>query len=256
MVIEGGQVIDRILGGMDWVIGEGVRILSMSLGLRGYTPAFQAIVDALRRANVLPVIAVGNEYPNTSRSPGNYANVLSVGAMDASDKVADFSGSQRFNRVDDPLVPDVVAPGVAILSCVPGGKYEEMDGSSMATPHVAGLAALLLQAKPKATATELEEAILRSCSRPAGMPQARGNRGVPDAAKAFGILTGAALPVAASAAPSTKPPRRAKPTSLERMPVAGGARPKRTKAGAKVGLSKGKAARSDRRRRTRREKTA
>ena len=79
MVIEGGQVIDRILAGMDWLIGEGVHIMSMSLGLRGFTPAFQAVIDALRAANVLPVIAVGNEGPNTSRSPGNYANVLSVG---------------------------------------------------------------------------------------------------------------------------------------------------------------------------------
>ena len=82
MVIEGGQVIDRILAGMDWVIGEGAQILSMSLGLRGFTPAFQTVVTALRNANVLPVIAVGNEGPNTSRSPGNYDTVLAVGAMD------------------------------------------------------------------------------------------------------------------------------------------------------------------------------
>jgi subtilisin len=257
MVIEGGQVIDRILAGMEWLIGEGVRIMSMSLGLRGYTPAFQTVVDALRAANVLPVIAVGNEFANTSRSPGNYANVLSVGAMDTTDKVADFSGSQHFNRPGDQLVPDLVAPGVAILSCAPGGKYEEMDGSSMATPHVAGLAALLLQAKPEATATQLEEAILGSCSRPAGMPAARANRGVPDAVKAFSILTGAALPVAAAVAAATKPPRRARPTGLERMPVAGGAaRAKKTKARAMGGSPKGKAARSGRRRRTRRGKTA
>ena len=95
MVIEGGNVIARVLSGMDWVIEQGARILSMSLGLRGFTPAFQTVVDALRRANVLPVIAVGNEGPNTSRSPGNYVNVLSVGAMDASDQVWDRSCSQR-----------------------------------------------------------------------------------------------------------------------------------------------------------------
>ena len=165
MVIEGGQVIDRILAGMDWVIGEGVRVMSMSLGLQGYTPAFQAVIDALRAANVLPVIAVGNEGPNTSRSPGNYANVLSVGAIDENDQIAGFSGSQQFERPTDPLTPDLVAPGVAILSSVPDGKYKLMDGTSMATPHVAGLAALLLQAKPAATATQLERAILNSCSR-------------------------------------------------------------------------------------------
>lgn len=243
MVIEGGQVIDRILAGMDWVIGEGVRIMSMSLGLRGYTPAFQAIVDALRAANVLPVIAVGNEYANSSRSPGNYANVLSVGAMDATDEVAEFSGSQRFNRLDDPLVPDLVAPGVAILSCVPGGGYEEKDGSSMATPHVAGLAAILLQAKPDATASQLEEAILGSCSRPASMQEARANRGVPDAVKAFSILTGATLPFAVAEA-ATKPRIRTKPSALGRMPVAAGAgRAKETRAKGKAGSAKRKAVR-------------
>jgi subtilisin len=65
-----------------------------------------------------------------------------------------------------------------------------MDGSSMATPHIAGLAALLLQAKPGATADELESAILGSCKRPATMPDYRANRGVPDAVQALKLLTG------------------------------------------------------------------
>jgi subtilisin len=200
MVIEGGQVINRILAGMDWVIGQGVRILSMSLGLRGFEPSFQTVVNSLRAANVLPVFAVGNEGVNTSRSPGNYANVLSVGAMDASDDVPDFSGSEQFNRPVNPLCPALVAPGVEILSCVPGGKYKIMDGSSMATPHIAGLAALLLQARPTATADDLERAIVGSCTLPAGMPQARGSHGVPDAVRAYELLKGSPLPVAAAAA--------------------------------------------------------
>ncbi len=243
MVIEGGQVIDRILAGMDWVIGEGVRIMSMSLGLQGYTPAFQAVIDALRAANVLPVIAVGNEGPNTSRSPGNYANVLSVGAIDENDKVAGFSGSQQFERPSDPLTPDIVAPGVAVLSSVPDGKYKLMDGSSMATPHIAGLAALLLQAKPAATATQLERAILNSCSRPASMTEARANRGVPDAVKAFEILTGAPLPAAAAAAVPRSPRSPARSTR-EKMPVRGGfARvAKKAPVRGKVAASKGKKA--------------
>lgn len=216
MVIEGGQVIDRILAGMDWIVGEGARILSMSLGLRGFTPAFQTVVDALCAANVLPVIAVGNEGPNTSRSPGNYDNVLSVGAMDVNNQVAWFSSSQQFDRPKDPLTPDLVAPGVDVLSCVPDGQYATMSGSSMATPHVAGLAALLLQAKPDATLVELEQAILRSCSRPAGMPEARANHGVPDALRAYAVLTGAALPSVAAAAP--QPPRK---PAAGRKPVRG-----------------------------------
>lgn len=191
MVIEGGQVIDRILGGMEWSVSQNVRILSMSLGLPGFSTAFQAVIDALRRNNVLPVIAVGNEGPLTSRSPGNYENVLSVGAMNANDEVADFSSSQTFDRPHDPLVPDVVAPGVGVLSCVPHGGFMEMDGSSMATPHIAGLAALLLSAKLDASADDLEAAILASCSRPSSMPEVRANRGVPDAVAALARLKGA-----------------------------------------------------------------
>lgn len=215
MVIEGGQVIDRILGGMDWAIGQGARVLSMSLGLRGFTPAFQSVIDALRAANVLPVIAVGNEGPTTSRSPGNYANVLSIGAMDANDQVADFSGSQNFNRPINPLCPTLVGPGVDVVSCVPGGKFKTMDGSSMATPHIAGLAALLLEALPTATVNDLEAAIIFSCSLPPSMPQARANHGVPDAVRAYLRLTGQQqLPAVAAAV--TK--RRSKPARGRKSP--------------------------------------
>ena len=207
LVIEGGQVIDRVLAGMEWVLSKGARILSMSLGLPGYTTAFQVLTNAVRNQNVLPVMAVGNEGPNTSRSPGNYDNVLGVGAMNRQNIVADFSGSQKFQRANDPLVPDLVAPGVDVISCAPNNGYAEMNGSSMATPHVAGVAALLLQAKPTATASELEQAILSSCRLPSSMLKERGNRGVPDAVAAFTTLTGHP-PVRMVRRAVPKPPQR------------------------------------------------
>ncbi len=80
IVIEGGETVARVLGGLDWAVGQGVRIISMSLGLRGWWEDFVPIVRLLRERNVLPVFAVGNEGPGTSRSPGNYPDALSVGA--------------------------------------------------------------------------------------------------------------------------------------------------------------------------------
>ncbi len=187
-VIEGGDTVARVLGGMDWSLGLGVRVLSLSLGFRGYWPDFLAVTRILRRKGVLPVFAVGNEYAGSSRSPGNYSEALSVGASDAKDQVADFSSSQRFDRKLDPIVPDLVAPGVDVVSAKPGGGYQSMDGTSMACPHIAGLAALLLEAKPKVTVSRLEKAIFASCKRPRSMPAERGGHGIPSAVTALEAL--------------------------------------------------------------------
>ena len=189
LVIEGGAVVARVLGGMDWALSQGVQILSMSLGFRGWWEDFIPIIQILRSQNVLPVIAVGNEGAGTSRSPGNYPNVLSVGAHDNHKFVASFSSSQRFKRGKDPIVPDVIAPGVDVISARPGGGYQTMDGSSMATPHVAGLAALLMQANPSASIDEVEDAIFGSCALAPGMFASRANRGYPDAIRALALLT-------------------------------------------------------------------
>ncbi len=189
MVIEGGDAVARVLAGMDWALGLGARVLSLSLGFRGWWPDFLALTRILRQKGMLPVFAVGNEEAGSSRSPGNYPEALSVGACDAEGDVPEFSSSQRFRRKKDPIVPDVVAPGVDVISARPGGGYQTMDGSSMATPHVAGLAAVLLQAHPKATVARLERAIFDSCTRPSGMTAGRGGRGIPDAKKALAALS-------------------------------------------------------------------
>jgi subtilisin len=188
IVIEGGNATARVLAGMDWVIGQGARVLSMSLGFRGYLEDFLPLTQILRDRGVLPVFAIGNEGPGTSRSPGNYDVSLSVGAMGEDDKVASFSGSQQFARPVDPIVPCLVAPGVGVISAMPGGGYQEMDGSSMATPHIAGLAALLMQAKPGASIDQVQKAIFDSCAPLPGEPQEREGRGVPDAVKALTLL--------------------------------------------------------------------
>lgn len=188
LVIEGGNTTARILGGLDWLVGNNVRVISMSLGYPGYDPVFLELVKRLISRNALPVFAIGNEGPNTSRSPGNYVGTLSIGAMDEEDHTAAFSGSQHFTRSRDAEKPDVVAPGVDVISAKPGGGYQSMDGTSMATPHVAGVVALLLEAKPQATARQLMEALEKSCEPLKGEPRLRHGSGLIRPAEALALL--------------------------------------------------------------------
>jgi len=206
LVIEGGDVTARILGGLDWLVGLGVRVISMSLGFRGYDPVFTRLVDLLVSRDIVPVFAIGNEGPNTSRSPGNYSQSLAVGAVDPHSRTAVFSGSEHFDRKDDPDKPDCVAPGVQVISAKPGGGWQEMDGTSMATPHVAGVVALLLEAKPDAASPAIRKAILDSAQDITGEPALRHGRGMVRPLEALKLLTGVRTAVPASA---TARPRRA-----------------------------------------------
>lgn len=186
-VIEGGDVLMRILAGLEWALEHNTRVLSMSLGIRGYTPFFLDVTRALRRNNCLPVIAIGNDFAGTTRSPGNYAEALSVGACDRHDRVPGFSSSGRFQNPPHDE-PNIVAPGVDVISAAPGGKVYEDSGTSMATPHVAGVAALLMQAAPTATIDEIENAIVSTAKRLSGVPAHRQGFGIIDAAAALQAL--------------------------------------------------------------------
>jgi len=187
-VIEGGDPIARILGGLNWAVGRGCIVASASLGLRGWHDEFLPLTRILRARGVLPVFAVGNEGPGESRSPGNYEEALAVGAFDKGGLVADFSCSEEFLTPAPRHVPDLVAPGSGIISAKPGRGYQSMDGTSMATPHIAGLAALLWSAEPSATVSDIEGAILASATHLTSDPEERQGRGVPDAEKALAHL--------------------------------------------------------------------
>lgn len=208
MVIEGGRPIARVLAGMDWAIRVGARVLNMSLGFRGYEDDFEDVMGALRREGVLPVIASGNEGQATSRSPGNYRNALSVGACDKDGDIGWFSSYERLTDSNGKWnVPDIVGPGVDIESALPtkgnpAKPYGFMNGTSMATPHIAGLAALLWSAVPTASGDDIEAAIIASASRGSGnLTQARAGAGLPNAERALAHLrqiTGGASATAAT----------------------------------------------------------
>lgn len=118
---------------------------------------FRPTVAAWRAAGILPVFAAGNDGPGagTVAAPGNYPESTAVGAVDANDNLASFSGQGPSPYGE--IKPEISAPGVNIRSSVPGGGYQGgWNGTSMATPHVAGVAALLLQANASLTPDDLE----------------------------------------------------------------------------------------------------
>jgi subtilisin len=91
-------------------------------------------------------------------------------------------------RSQDRIVPDIVAPGVDVWSAAPGGGFQMLQGTSMATPHVSGLAALLMEAEPNATVPQIEAALFASARRTGQMPDTRAGRGMPDALYALQFL--------------------------------------------------------------------
>ena len=151
----------QVMAGIEWAIQKKVDIISLSLGLltldvEAPDPYTRQLVYAI--AAGIPVItAIGNEGSQTTGTPGNDWFAFSVGATDYYDRAAGFSGgrthvvrSSRFVRPEYlPLIyskPEVSAPGVAIRSSIPNAKWSISNGTSMATPHVGGAAALLLSA--------------------------------------------------------------------------------------------------------------
>jgi len=119
-------------------------------------------VTAWKKLGILPVFAAGNSGPRAGSVglPGACPDALAIGAVDKDDKVASFSSRGPTTWGTGALLkPDVSGPGVAISSSKPGGGYVSFSGTSMATPHVAGLGALLYQLAPTATVDQIARVI-------------------------------------------------------------------------------------------------
>ncbi|MFE1547447.1 S8 family serine peptidase [Streptomyces sp. NPDC058718] len=169
---EGSGSESQIIAGMEWAAKDiDAKIVSMSLGSRepsdGTDPMAQAVNTLTAETGALFVIAAGNSgYPGSIGSPGAADSALTVGAVDSADEAAYFT-SQGPRYGDQALKPDLSAPGVDILAArsqlVAGsGLYTSMSGTSMATPHIAGVAALLAEKHPDWTGAQLKDALMSS----------------------------------------------------------------------------------------------
>lgn len=192
-VLLGNATLVALMEGISWAVERGADIISMSLGFSYYEPRFAEVFEILvEQFGILPVAAIGNGNHGNSDSPGNAYNAFSVGAVEKMPrgkvKVTSFSGGASLvfpGQEPNALVtkPDVVAPGVQVYSCIPPEKrpdrtyeYTYMAGTSMATPHVAGVAALLMAAKPEAPVTDVLSALKETARHPKGAQHRPDNR--------------------------------------------------------------------------------
>ncbi|WP_147998933.1 S8 family peptidase [Streptomyces sp. uw30] len=170
---DGFGGISNIVAGMQWAVDQGAQVVNMSLGSPD-TPGVDPMEAAIARLSgkALFVVAAGNEGdgPRTIGSPGSAPAALTVGAVDKHNAIADFSS--RGPNLDGTPKPDITGPGVDITAALttqseePSGEdYIAQSGTSMASPHVAGAAALVLQQHPDWSGARLK-ALLTGSAKP------------------------------------------------------------------------------------------
>lgn len=132
---RGSGYLSDVIEGLDWAIQNGMQIVNMSLGTSADVLSFQEAVQRVNAAGIVQVAAAGNT-GGAVIYPAAYPEVIAVSATDNTDTIA--SWSSRGPEVD------LAAPGVSIYSTYKGQTYKTLSGTSMAAPHVTGVAALVL----------------------------------------------------------------------------------------------------------------
>ncbi|SCG75233.1 S8 family peptidase [Micromonospora inositola] len=195
---DGGSGYDSgIIAGMEWAVHSGAKVVSMSLGgppTDGTDPMSQAVNDLTAETGALFVIAAGNSgEAGTVGTPGAASAALTVGAVDRDDNLADFS-SRGPRLGDNGLKPEITAPGVGIVAARAAGTtmgtpvddaYTKASGTSMATPHVAGAAAILAQEHPDWTAGKLKDALVSTAKNNSALTVFEQGAGRVDVARAL-----------------------------------------------------------------------
>ncbi len=160
LAADGFGGTDEAIGCIDYAVEHGARIINASWGGGPFERALLDSLTAARRAGVLFVAAAGNDSSNNdelAHYPSSYKldNVISVAALDRHDRLASFSNYGETSV-------HIGAPGEEIFSCVAASdsSYDSFDGTSMATPHVSGVAALILAKFPNASIPEVRGRLL------------------------------------------------------------------------------------------------
>ncbi|WP_328885820.1 S8 family serine peptidase [Streptomyces sp. NBC_00316] len=220
-----GKVLDNdgygydswILAGMQWAVDQDARVVNMSLGSNrasdGTDPLSAAVDELSAEHGTLFVIAAGNTGDETISAPGAADAALTVGSVTKSGEMSSFSS--RGPRKARPAVkPEISAPGSAIVAARAAGtlddaavtdQYASLSGTSMASPHVAGAAALLAQRHPDWSGAQLKSALVGSAAPVAGATVADTGAGLTDvpAALAAKVVAEPATLAAHTAYPNT-----------------------------------------------------
>jgi len=160
----------EITAAIEAAVSDGMNVINLSLGEPEIEPSRDIVVQALdgaAAAGVVPVVAAGNDFTDfgygSVDSPGSAPDAITVAAVTSKNTIADFSSAGP-TPVSLGMKPDVSAPGVRILSSFPtsNGSWGTLDGTSMATPHVAGAAALLLERHPTWTVADVKSALVQT----------------------------------------------------------------------------------------------
>jgi subtilisin family serine protease len=160
----------EIAAAIEAAVADGMDVINLSLGEPEVEPSRDIVVRAIEgaaAAGVVPVVAAGNDFGDFGHgsvsSPGNAPSAITVAAVSARNVLADFSSAGP-TPLSLQLKPDVSAPGVDILSSLPRseGTWGTLSGTSMASPHVAGAAALLQERHPDWTVAQIKSALVQS----------------------------------------------------------------------------------------------
>ncbi len=172
---NGSGAYSNIVDGIQWAVDNKMQVINMSLGGGSGTPALQKVMEAADKAGVTIVCAAGND-SGPVNYPAKYPQAIAISASDSTDKLAYFSS--RGAEIA------FIAPGVDIPSTYKGSAYKTMSGTSMASPHVAGLAAIAVAGGANTPAKV--RAALKKAASSLGMKPTEEGAGMIDAAKLAG----------------------------------------------------------------------